>query len=223
MTEQEWLECTDPKSLLYHLGSKADKRRCILFVCACERRLWNEPDCEREKIKVTEHYADGKATAADVAAALQMTGLDDMDVAYVTTRVGRVPWAISESLDSAALVADAAMRDQALTEGSNVNSLEADLARKDAYDVEKRLQCDLLRDIFGNPFRLVPLDPSWFTPEVVALAQEIYDTRAFDLLPSLAHALDAGDCDDAEILNHCRAPGTHVRGCWMLDLVLGKG
>ena len=80
MTEQEWLECSDPKSLLYHLGSKADKRRCILFVCACERRLWDEPDCEREKIKVTEHYADGKAIAADVAAALRDTGIDDMDV-----------------------------------------------------------------------------------------------------------------------------------------------
>jgi len=223
MTEQEWLECSDPKSLLYHLGSKADKRRCILFVCACERRLWDEPDCEREKIKVTEHYADGKAIAADVAAALRDTGIDDMDVAFVTTRVGSVPWAISESLDSAALVADAALRDQALTEGSKVNSLEADLARKAAYDVEKLLQCDLLRDIFANPFRPIALDPSWFSPKVVALAQEIYDTRAFDLLPSLADALEAGGCDDAEILNHCRAPGSHVRGCWVLDLVLGKG
>ena len=71
MTESEWLACADPKSMLHHLGSKADKRKCMLFVCACERRLWNEPDCERKKIEVTERYADGRAAAVDVMAALK--------------------------------------------------------------------------------------------------------------------------------------------------------
>ena len=114
MTESEWLECTDPMPMLHHLGVKAGKRKCMLFVCACERRLWNEPDCEREKIGVTECFADGEATPADVAAALQRTGLDDTDAAYFATRAGEVGWAISESLDSAALVADAALRGRAL-------------------------------------------------------------------------------------------------------------
>ena len=114
MTESVWLACADPKSMIHHLGSKAGKRRCMLLVCACERRLWNEPDCEREKIEVTERYADGEAIAAEVVAALQNTGIYDMDVAFVTARVGEVRWAVSESLDSAALVADAALRDRAL-------------------------------------------------------------------------------------------------------------
>ena len=159
---------------------------------------------------------------ADVAAALRDTGLDDMDVAFVNTRVGGVRWAISASLDSAALVADAALRDRALTEGSKVNSLEADLARKDAYDVEKRLQCDLLRDIFGRPFRHIIIDQLWLTAKVKTLAQVIYHDRDFERMPELADALAEAGCSNPDILSHCRGPGPHVRGCWVVDLLLGK-
>ena len=222
MTESEWLACADPKSMLHHLGSKADKRKCMLFVCACERRLWNEPDCERKKIEVTEHFADGEATSADVVAALQDTGIDDMDVAFVTTRVGEVRWAISESLDSAALVADAALRGRGLNEGRELNRSELDSARKAGYESEKRVQCDLLRDIFGNPFCLVIADPSWVTIPVQNIAAAIYHEQAFDRLPLLADALEEAGCDNADILAHCRGPGPHVRGCWVVDLLLGK-
>jgi hypothetical protein len=222
MTQNEWLACADPTSMLHRLGSKADKRRCMLFVCASERRLWNEPDCAREKIEVTERYADGDATAAEVAAALHNTGIYDMDEAFVTARVGEVRWAISESLDSAALVADAALRDRALKEAPELNTLEVDLARKAAYDVEKRVQCDLLRDIFGNPFCPVIVDPSWVTIPVQNIAAAIYHERAFDGLPVLADALEEAGCNDTEILAHCRGTGPHVRGCWVLDLLLGK-
>ena len=87
----------------------------------------------------------------------------------------------------------------------------------------------MLHDLFGNPFRPVTLDPSWLTPTVTSLAQAIYDDRQ---LPSglfdnqrigvLADALEDAGCDNADILNHCRQPGVHVRGCWVVDLVLGK-
>jgi hypothetical protein len=223
MTEAEWLACTDPKSLLHHLGSKADKRKCMLFVCACERRLWNEPGCAREKITVTERYADGEATAADVAAALQQAPwLFDLDVAYVTACVGEVRWAIAESLDSAAFVADAALRDRALKEGRQFDRFEVQSARKAGYDAEKGAQSNLLRDIFGNPFRLVLADPAWFTTTLQNRAAAIYEERAFDRLPILADALEEAGCRNAEILAHCRGPGPHVLGCWCLDLLLGK-
>src|SRR5262249_35215360 len=109
-----------------------------------------------------------------------------------------------------------------LTEGSKVNSLEADLARVAAYDVEKLLQCDLLRDIFGNPFRPNAIDQSWLTPRVKTLAKAIYDDRSFGGLPILADALEEAGCTNANILDHCHKPGEHVRGCWVVDLVLGK-
>jgi hypothetical protein len=72
----------------------------------------------------------------------------------------------------------------------------------------------------GNPFRPVPVDPSWLTPAVVGLAQDIYDGRAVDRLPILADALEEPGCTDAQVLGHCRQPGTHARGCWPVDLLL---
>ena len=84
---------------------------------------------------------------------------------------------------------------------------------------------DLLRDVFGNPFRWTLLDPSWLAwndGTVHKIAQAIYDERAFDRLPILADALEDAGCDDADILRHCREPGEHVRGCWVIDLLLGK-
>ena len=80
----------------------------------------------------------------------------------------------------------------------------------------------LLRDILGNPFRPVALDPEWRTSTVVALAQGIYEERAFDRLPILADALQDAGCENEDILNHCRSKGPHVRGCWVVDLLLGN-
>ena len=80
----------------------------------------------------------------------------------------------------------------------------------------------LIRDIFGNPFRPVTFDPRWQSETVVALATGIYAERAFDRMPILADALEDAGCDHADILAHCRGDGPHVRGCWVVDLVLGK-
>jgi hypothetical protein len=96
-------------------------------------------------------------------------------------------------------------------------SLEAD-----AYASIFKGNCDILRDIFTNAFRPIAVDPAWRTSNVTALAQSIYDDRAFERLPILADALEDAGCDNAHILNHCRSGGEHVRGCWVVDLILGK-
>ena len=75
---------------------------------------------------------------------------------------------------------------------------------------------------FGDPRGPVARDPSWLTETVLALAQGIYVERAFDRLPILADALEDAGCDNADVLGHCRGPGPHVRGCWVIDLLLGK-
>ncbi len=80
----------------------------------------------------------------------------------------------------------------------------------------------LLQDIFGNPFHKPSLDPAWLAWDnglVRKLAQAIYDERAFERLPILADALEDAGCADADLLNHCRQPGMHVRGCWVIDLL----
>jgi hypothetical protein len=87
---------------------------------------------------------------------------------------------------------------------------------------EGETQAILLRCIFGNPFRPAVFDPAWRTPNVTAVAQAIYEERRFAELPILADALEEAGCTCEEILSHCRSGGEHVKGCWPLDLVLGK-
>jgi hypothetical protein len=96
-------------------------------------------------------------------------------------------------------------------------------------EVEKQAQAALLHELFGNPFRPATISPACRTPQVVALAQAAYDNRD---LPSgtldparlavLADALEEAGCDQADLLAHLRGPGPHVRGCWAVDLLLGK-
>jgi hypothetical protein len=81
----------------------------------------------------------------------------------------------------------------------------------------------LLRDIFGNPFRPVAFAPSWRTSTVLALARQMYEFRDFSAMPILADAIQDAGCNSDNILEHCRSPGPHVRGCWVVDLVLNKG
>jgi hypothetical protein len=90
---------------------------------------------------------------------------------------------------------------------------------------ERAAQCGLLRDLLGGPSRAVRLDPSWLAwggRAVRKMAEVIYEEGQFEDLPVLADALEEAGCADPDILNHCRAPGVHVRGCWVVDLLLGK-
>jgi hypothetical protein len=87
---------------------------------------------------------------------------------------------------------------------------------------KEAVQCELVRDIFGNPFRRVVFSSEWRTDTVVSLAKQMYDSRDFGAMPILADALQDAGCDSDDILSHCRGDGPHVRGCWVVDLVLGK-
>ena len=85
-----------------------------------------------------------------------------------------------------------------------------------------RRNLPLLRCIVGNPFQPVACEPSWRTPIAVSLAEAIYAGRAFDRLPVLADALEEAGCTNPDVLAHCRGDGPHARGCWVVDMVLGK-
>jgi hypothetical protein len=87
---------------------------------------------------------------------------------------------------------------------------------------QEELHMRLLRDILGNPFRSISFEKSWRSPTATALATGIYQDKAFDRLPILADALEEAGCDDADVLNHCRGPGPHARGCWVIDMLLGR-
>jgi hypothetical protein len=80
----------------------------------------------------------------------------------------------------------------------------------------------LLHCVFGNPFRPVPFDPRWRTSDVIGLAMAIYEDKAFERMPILADALMDAGCEYEQVIGHCRGEGPHVRGCWVVDMLLGK-
>jgi hypothetical protein len=81
----------------------------------------------------------------------------------------------------------------------------------------------LFREVVGNPFRPIAVEAAWLTSDVLALARQMYEAREFSAMPILADALQDAGCDNDDILSHCRdTTAPHVRGCWIVDLVLGK-
>jgi hypothetical protein len=88
---------------------------------------------------------------------------------------------------------------------------------------EEEALCGIVRDVLGNPFRPVKFSPKWRTSTAVALAKQMYKSNDFGAMPILADALQDAGCGSEEVLGHCRdAKQTHVRGCWVVDGVLGK-
>ena len=214
MTEAEWLACTDPQKMLAFLLAHPgySERKVRLFAVACywqvEEFHWDEPLFDAE-VEAVGRYADGRIgrdglLAASLAHLRQLfPGEEESALRFV-----------SEEADYAAWMAEwAAQRSRYAGDGAwPAGAAEAG-------------QAGLLRDLFGNPFRRVAIDPSWLAWNngiVVKMAQAVYEERAFDRLPVLADALEEAGCADADLLSHLRGPGPHVRGCWAVDLLLGK-
>ena len=212
MTEQEWLGCSEPRLMLNFLWRKAFGRRIHLFGCACCRMVWHLLVDERSRNAVdqAERYADGLIDLATVE--LSSTAAHN---ACVELKSRCNPGSTTPEQDEARLNAAEMAEEVAPSSWYYIHEI-ADGPRNPLA------VSTLLRCIFGNPFRPATLDPAWRTSTVVALARGIYDDRAFDRLPILADALQDAGCDSADILNHCRDAGPHARGCWVVDLVLGK-
>jgi hypothetical protein len=91
------------------------------------------------------------------------------------------------------------------------------------FFAEAARHAEIMRDVLGNPFQRFAVKRAWFTETVVALARQAYQSEDFSLMPILADALQEAGCENDDILNHCRdTKQIHVRGCWVVDLVLGK-
>jgi hypothetical protein len=221
VTERQWLKCTGPKKMLSFLQGKVGERKRRLFACACCRRVWNSLVLKsvRGGVEAAELYADGSVTDEELNAAY-WAALRAFQRA-LKRRVGDP--ASHTTLHLMALAVDAAYGHP----GHPFQAGEVGEVVKD--DSLKAVSLALLRCVVGNPFRPVTLPPASQTATIVALAQAAYDERD---LPSghldparlavLADALEEAGCDQANLLAHLRGPGPHVRGCWALDLLLGK-
>lgn len=231
---------------------KTSDRRLRLFACACCRAVWDKltddspcpcllgcrkEDCHcggsgrvnrsRRAVEVAERFADGLATLSEMQLACDQA----QDAPHSYHPGGQHDEATAASW-------------AAFMENEGVGGVMVGVEGVLRYVRQPATQAALLRDIFGNPFRPVTLPreltqaqavgnvilkPSpkhkgecpWLTSTVVSLAQAMYETRDFGTMPILGDALEDSGCTDQAILNHCLEP-LHVRGCWVLDLCLGK-
>lgn len=238
MTDEEWVVSNNPAHLLSGLGPRVSPRKLRLFAVACCHRiegLLKDPR-SKEAVRAAEEMAEGKrapdafgrawlarnerltqkeryaaeAAACAIDGTLALGGPPPSEASGVWFSAKK---AAENAMSAAACAPDAPAGDP-LAE----RSLPAEAA-------EKRAQCALLRDIFAGLRPHPPLDPAiraWHGGMVTQLARVIYDTQDFEALPILADALEDAGCTDAALLAHCRGPGPHVRGCWAVDLVLGK-
>jgi hypothetical protein len=224
MTEQEWLACTDPTPMLKFLRRKATKRKLRLFACACCRQVWRmlKDEVSRQAVEISESFADGEVTAKGLAgAARKANEAADLLRFEAPLSMRLATWAARDAADAAAMAAE-----KGLDAGRVAATAEMVRAAITYTPARPKCQCALLRDLFGNPFHPQPaLDPAWLAwhdGTARKLAQAIYLERRFADLPVLADALEEAGCSDADILNHCRQSAEHVRGCWVVDLLLGK-
>jgi hypothetical protein len=214
-----------------------------LFSVACCNCVWQHlEEPSRRAVRVIERFAEGRANEQERA-------LAEVEATEVSTRLAS---AFSDSphdtpIPPEACAAAAVLNltasteveatwlpfDQFIAEQVAGHVLLAEcvalgeavverIVRLGGEDPSRRALSDRLRDVIGNPFRPITLETCWRKPEVVSLAQVIEDEQAFERMGMLADSLEDVGCTNADIVGHCRGPGPHVRGCWLLDLILGK-
>jgi hypothetical protein len=211
MTEEEWFGLTDADRAFQQLGRALSDRRGRLMSCAFVRLVWDSLTDERSRraVEVAELFADGVVSEYERI------------VAESKARDVEKGWSSQSGPQHLYFRAIAAKMTVIRTANASTvcrfvsgftherNTLQAEIAK-------------LLRDTVGNPFRPTPFSPSWRTDTAVLLASQMYESRDFSAMPILADALQDAGCENADILEHCRGEGPHVRGCWVVDLVLGK-
>jgi hypothetical protein len=214
MTEAEWLACMDPQPMLAFLGrarrrGAASDRHLRLFAAACVRHATgqNEVGAWIGYTVLAEWFADG------VGPAVPLNQGRERAIGAALLRVSA--WSAAKQV---AHLCVAAVHRESQVEDAQVSELAA--------------QAGLLRCILGNPFRPVRMNPAWLAwnvgclPELAEVAYDYRDLPSGYLNPTrlsvLADALEEAVCEEATVLEHLRGPGPHVRGCWAVDLLLGK-
>jgi hypothetical protein len=235
VTEAEWLTATYVNELVYSFSSREHERKLRPFACAVARSVLPHlpiTACQ-ELITTSERYADGAISFEDMREAklkyheavrhyqYEVHPSPEQDARHAVEMAGaydRFEPNHAHQTVRYAVSSAATLQLRQVREFPNSNS-----DRDRITDEEEGRWVRLVRDIFGNPFRAVSFDPDWRSSTAVALAKQMYDSGDFAAMPILADALQDAGCDSEDILSHCRSANqVHVRGCWVVDLVLDK-
>ena len=236
MTEEEWLTAQYSEPLIHFVVPKVSDRKLYCFDIACARRiapLLVFPESSHA-VDVLERFVEGQC-GADVFGELSW----GVEGAAFGAEAGMIPWLDAiEKLPLSVLAEFAAKPDYQVERAQHIITSASYFIDRifspTPWERRHRTQqpsptgglfqpVSLAHEIFGNPFRTVKFRRAWRTDTAVTLARTMYESRDFSAMPILADALQDAGCDNDDILSHCRDTSlTHVRGCWVTDLVLGK-
>lgn len=230
MTESDWLTCTDPMLMLQHVWQTVSDRKVLLFASACCRRNWHLLDkiC-RNVVEIVDLFADGDASEQELKTAQEAIDSLPSDVRYTEA----VTWFTDKVLGRLVVMVTGNAACDAASASCPVRGRLRTAAWEKAKAAEIKEQAAVFRDILVNPFRpSTPLPDAvlaWNDSTVRHIAEGIYNIRRLPegtqdngRLAILATALLDAGCNNEELIAHCRTEGPHVRGCWALDLILGK-
>jgi hypothetical protein len=222
-SEEKWQNASDPFLLLEYLRHQLSDRKMYLFACARVRMHWDRLTDQRSKqaIEVAEAFADGNATEEAFRAArlIAIEAANDLRRKHGMADGPQVP------VVTDAMSIDGILMEQPFYSATNAIQDHPDLNDPDLVEPTLKHLSHLIRDLFGSPFHQPKLNPDWLTWKdgtVRSLAERIYLERDFDLMPILGDALQESGCADERMLSHCREEKIHAKGCWLIDLVLGK-
>lgn len=201
--------------MLPFLWEDNNRRKSQLFACACFRSIWHVLDEQfRRAVGVVERAADGILNLTQRGDTGEFTELQQMVLE-------------DREMEAAAILSLISEDTRQLVGNSSYYSLALGVEERSGWG--RTAQCELIRDVVGNPFRSISIEPFPLPAEVVRVAQAAYDQRSLPCgtlsnphLRVLADALEEAGCANTDILSHCREAGTHVRGCWVVDLILEK-
>jgi len=206
MSEADWLACIDPDPMLEYLKGRASDRKLRLFACACCRRVghlaWDQ--ASRTAVEVAEQFADGLLSKGRLAAARSAVRNTVLDHTH------------SSSGGVARIAAGPEAWGAAKNTARNAAWAVAKSAGNEIWNLERNGQALLVREIVGNPFRAMAALPAW-PPKITLLARSQYNGE--DHVAGLHDTLLQAGC--AELAEHFKQP-IHPKGCWVLDLILGR-
>ena len=237
-TEDGWLRAQNPGLMLKAVRNSAGARRLRLATVACCRAAWpyipayfevepSDEECHKV-LDLSERFADGAAKHGELMTARRALAGPDVPRGGPQHPKVAAAW-FASAKDPVTACTEAAARLLGISWGG-AGELEMPSTRvafgfggkPGDWSAACLGMVAVVRDIFGNPFREVTFDKKWRTDTALSLARQMCESREFGAMPILADALQDAGCDNDDILAHCRGDGPHVRGCWVVDLVLGK-